>query len=45
MIFVASGTLVDRPLAPTVCGLGCPMAPRSDHWYKGLRVLWGKPEA
>ena len=31
MIFLAPGTLVDPPLAPTVCGPRCSPAPPSDH--------------
>ena len=33
MIFLAPGTPVDPPLAPTVRGPSCPPAPPSDHWY------------
>ena len=36
---------MDPPLAPTVCGLGCPPAARSDHWYGGLRVSLGDSKA
>ena len=45
MIFFPLGTLVDPPLAPTVRGPGCPPAAPSDHWYGGLRVLFGDSEA
>ena len=41
IIFFAPGTLVDPPLAPAVCGPGCPPAPPSDHWYGGLGVSLG----
>ena len=45
MIFLAPGTLVDPPLAPTVRGLCCPLAPPSDHWYRGLGGSLGDSEA
>ena len=45
MIFFTSGTLVDPPLAPAVRGLGCSLAPSSDHWYGGLCVSLGDSEA
>ena len=45
MIFFAPGTPVDPPLAPTVCGPGCPPAPPSDHWYGGLGGSLGDCEA
>ena len=45
MIFSAPGTLGDPPLAPTVRGLGCPVAPPSDHRYGGLGVSLGESEA
>ena len=45
IIFFALGTLVDPPLAPTVCGLAGPPAAPSDHWYGGLRVSLGESEA
>ena len=41
MIFFAPRTLVDPPLAPTVCG---PPAPPSDHWYGGLDGSLGDSE-
>ena len=41
MIFFAPGTLVDPPLAPAVRGPGCPPAPPSDHWFRGLGVSVG----
>ena len=44
MIFFAPGTLVDPPLAPAVCGPGCPPDPPSDHWYGGLGGLLGDSE-
>ena len=44
MIFVAPGTLVDPPLAPSVRGPGCPPAPPSDHWYGGLGGSLGDSE-
>ena len=37
-IFFAPQTLLDPPLALTVRGPGCPPAPPSDHWYRGLGV-------
>ena len=42
--FFAPGTLVDPPLALTVRGPGCPMAPPSDQWHGGLGILLGGPE-
>ena len=36
---------MDPPLAPTVRGPGCPLAPPSDHWYGGLRGSLGDSEA
>ena len=36
---------MDPPLAPTLCGLRCPLAPPSDHWYGGLGVSLGDFEA
>ena len=45
MIFFASGTPVDPPLAPTVRGLGCPSAVPSDHWYGCMGVRLGDSEA
>ena len=45
MIFVAPGTFVDPPLAPTVRGLSCPPAVPSDHWYGGLGGSLGNFEA
>ena len=45
IIFFATGTLVDPPLAPTVRGLAGPPAAPSDHWYGGLRVSLGDSEA
>ena len=44
IIFFASGTLVDPPVAPAVRGPGCPPAPPSDHWYGGLGGLLGDSE-
>ena len=44
-IFFAPGTLVDPPLAPTVRRPGCPLAPQSDHWYRGLGGSLGDSEA
>ena len=44
-IFFALGTLVDPPLAPTVCGLAGPPSAPSDHWYGGLRVSLGDSKA
>ena len=44
MIFFASGTLVDPPLAPTVRGLAGPPAAPSDHCYGGLRVSFSHSE-
>ena len=38
MLFFALGTLVDQPLAPTVHGGSCPLAPQNDYWYGGLGV-------
>ena len=40
MIFFALGTTVDPPLAPTVRGLGCPLATPSDHWYGVQASCW-----
>ena len=42
--FFAPGTLVDPPLARAVRGPGCPPAPPSDHWYRGLGVSLGDYE-
>ena len=45
------GTILEKkisllpPLAPTVRGVCCPLATRSDHWYRSLGVLWGDFEA
>ena len=36
---------VDPTLGPTVCGLGYPVAPPSDHRYRGLGVWLGEFEA
>ena len=36
---------MDPPLAPAVRGLGCPLAPPSDHWLGGLGVSLGNSEA
>ena len=36
---------MDPPLAPAVRGLGCPPAPPSDHWYRGLGGSLGDSEA
>ena len=36
---------MDPPLAPTVRGPGCPLAPPSDHWYGGLGWSLGDCEA
>ena len=36
---------MDPPLAPTVRGPGCPPAPPSDHWCRGLGVSLGESEA
>ena len=44
IIFSAPGTLVDPPLAPTVCGPGCPPAPPSEQQYRGLGVSLGDSE-
>ena len=44
MIFFALGTLVDPPLAPAVCRLGCPPAAPSDHWFGCLGVWLGDSE-
>ena len=44
-IFFGPGTPVDPPLAPTVRGLCCPPATRSDHWYEGVGVSLGESEA
>ena len=35
---------MDPPLALTVRGPGCPMAPPSDQWHGGLGILLGGPE-
>ena len=45
IIFFSPGTLVDPPLAPIVRGPGCPPAPPSDHWYRGLGGSVGDSEA
>ena len=45
IIFFASGTLMDPPLAPAVRRPGSPRAPPSDHWYGGLGVSLGNSEA
>ena len=45
IIFFATGTPVDPPLAPAVRGLWCPPTPPSDHQYKGLGVSLGDSEA
>ena len=45
MIFFGPGTLMDSPLAPAVRGPGCPPAPPSDHWYRGLGGSLGDSEA
>ena len=45
MIFFAPVTRVDPSLAPTVCGLCCPPAPPSDHWYRGRGVSLNDFEA
>ena len=45
MIFFALGTLVDPLVAPAVRGPGCPPAPPSDHWFRGLGVSLGDSEA
>ena len=44
MIFFAPGTRVDPPVAPAMRGPGCPPAPPSDHWYRGLGGLLGDCE-
>ena len=44
-MFSVPWTLVDPPLAPTVHGPGCPLAPSSDQWYAGLGVSLGDSNA
>ena len=43
--FFAPGTPVEPPLAPTVHGLCCPPATRSDHRYEGVGVSLCDSEA
>ena len=44
-IFSGPGTLLDPPLAPTICAWDSPPAPPSDHWYGGVDVSLGDYEA
>ena len=40
-LFFALWVMLDPPLAPTMWGPGCPLAPPSDHWYAGVGVSLG----